>query len=49
MNLLTQEQKERIQRAVEDAEKKTSGEIVPYIVKRSDFYWEAFFKICFNL
>jgi len=51
MNILTQQQKERIQRAVEDAEKKTSGEIVPYIVKRSDFYWEAFFKgaLSFNM
>jgi putative membrane protein len=51
MKLLTQEQKERIQRAVEDAEKKTSGEIVPYIVKRSDYYWEAFLKsaLTFNI
>lgn len=44
MKLLTEEQKERILKAVQAAEKKTSGEIVPYIVKSSDFYLEAFLK-----
>ncbi|GIX40273.1 MAG: hypothetical protein KatS3mg129_0006 [Leptospiraceae bacterium] len=51
MKLLTEEQKERIKRAVEYAEKKTSGEIVPYIVQSSDVYLEAFFKsaLIFNI
>jgi putative membrane protein len=31
----------RIKRAVEDAEKKTSGEIVPYVVEQSDDYERA--------
>jgi putative membrane protein len=51
MKLLTEDQKERIKRAIKEAEKKTSGEIVPYIVHYSDFYWEAHFKsaLFFNL
>ncbi len=44
MKLLTEEQKERILRSVQMAEKRTSGEIVPYIVRSSDFYFEAFLK-----
>lgn len=44
MKILTDEQKERILKSVQIAEKKTSGEIVPYIVKSSDFYFEAFLK-----
>ncbi|MCS7206278.1 MAG: hypothetical protein NZ853_11340 [Leptospiraceae bacterium] len=45
--LLTEEQKRRLQKVVEDAEKKTSGEIVVYVVKQSDFYEEAFWKLAF--
>ena len=36
-----QEDKERLEAAIREAESKTSGEIVPYIVGRSDAYPEA--------
>ncbi len=51
MYILTEEEKQKIQLAVEKAEKKTSGEIVPYLVQQSDVYWEAFFKssLFFNI
>lgn len=42
--ILTEEEKLKIKKAVEDAEKKTSGEIVPYLVKESDFYLSSIFK-----
>lgn len=49
--ILSEEEKKKIQKAVEDAEKQTSGEIVPYLVSRSDFYLEAIFKsaLIFNI
>ncbi len=39
--LFTEEEKERIREAVQDAEKETCGEIVPYFVNSSDDYNEA--------
>lgn len=36
--------KERLEAAIRDAESKTSGEIVPYIVARSDAYAEAYWR-----
>jgi putative membrane protein len=40
-HLFTQEELDRISEAVRSAEKKTSGEIVPYFVEQSDRYEEA--------
>ncbi len=42
--ILSEEEKIKIQKAVEEAEKQTSGEIVPYLVNQSDMYLEAIFK-----
>lgn len=42
--ILTEEEKLRIKNAVENAERKTSAEIVPYLVKQSDFYLSSIFK-----
>jgi putative membrane protein len=39
--LFTQSDLDRISAAVKEAEKKTSGEIVPYVVDQSDYYEEA--------
>ena len=57
-SLLTENEKEEIGRAVAEAEKRTSGEIVPYLVQQSGSYekaiWRgatlmAFAAICFVL
>jgi putative membrane protein len=42
--LFSQQDRERIKKAVDEAEGKTSGEIVPYVVQESDPYAEAFWK-----
>jgi len=42
--ILTPEEQERIRKAVEEAERKTSGEIVPYIVEQSDRYEVAHWR-----
>ena len=41
----TDEEKKTIEQAVERAEKKTSGEILPVILRRSDFYPAAHFRL----
>jgi putative membrane protein len=41
MRTFTPSELERISTAVKDAEKRTSGEIVPYVVSSSDHYHEA--------
>lgn len=43
-SILTDTEKQAIKKAVENAEKQTSGEIVPYIVKQSGTYPETMFK-----
>ncbi|MFN3604656.1 MAG: TPM domain-containing protein [Leptonema sp. (in: bacteria)] len=49
--ILTEEEKNIIREAIEVAEKQTSGEIVPYLVKQSDFYLDAILKsaLSFNI
>jgi putative membrane protein len=42
--LFSQEDKKRIADAVKEAESRTSGEIVPYVVGRSDSYPEAWLR-----
>ena len=42
--LLTPEEQERIRQAVREAEQRTSGEIVPYIVYQSDDYEVAYWR-----
>ena len=42
--LFSNEDKKRIAEAVKEAEKRTSGEIVPYVVGRSDAYPEAWLR-----
>lgn len=42
--LFSPEDLTRIREAVQEAEAKTSGEIVPYIVEQSDFYEEAVWR-----
>jgi putative membrane protein len=42
--LFSQQDRERIKKAVDEAEGKTSGEIVPYVVQESDPYAEALWK-----
>ncbi|MFA6232658.1 MAG: TPM domain-containing protein [Bacteroidota bacterium] len=43
-NLFSEQEKKRIAEAVKAAELRTSGEIVPYIVGRSDTYSEAWLR-----
>ena len=42
--LFSEQDLSRIKHAVEDAEKKTSGEIVPYVVQQSDDYERAVWR-----
>jgi putative membrane protein len=42
---ITNENKESIKKAIKDIELKTSGEIVPVILKQSDFYPAAHFRL----
>ncbi len=44
--LFTDQELKKIEEAVAAAEKKTSGEIVPYFVESSDGYPDAFWKFC---
>ena len=44
MAIITKEEKEKIKKAVEEVEKSTSGEIVPVILKQSDFYPASHFR-----
>ncbi|MBE0644767.1 MAG: TPM domain-containing protein [Bacteroidetes bacterium] len=43
-NLFSEQDKKRIADAVKDAEQRTSGEIVPFVVGRSDTYPEAWLR-----
>lgn len=43
-SLFTEAEMERIAQAVRDAESRTSGEIVPYFIERSDRYEEAVWR-----
>jgi len=42
--LFSEQDRERIKKAVDEAEGKTSGEIVPYVVRESDPYAEALWR-----
>jgi len=48
-SLFSQADRDRIKAAVEEAEGKTSGEIVPYVVERSDHYEDAEWRCAFLL
>lgn len=43
-NLFSEQDKKRIAEAVKEAEQRTSGEIVPFVVGRSDTYSEAWLR-----
>ncbi len=43
-NMFSEQDKKRIAEAVREAEQRTSGEIVPYVVGRSDTYPEAWLR-----
>ena len=42
--IFTEQDREKVRHAVDEAERKTSGEIVPYVVRESDPYAEALWR-----